>query len=207
MVEVAVEFDTTIAEVVAFRVGAVVFGIVVALVAGTKVSVALDGGAGITTPRLLSKARSGDTHSETRGNSALNTFCEAETALNGGGSTGSARLKARSQEMDTLASTKASGPSLMGSWRRCKVLFVNGGTDGAVGAGGAVVLVPLPQFAAILLESFASRRGSSKVAETSAFSWSRNSKPTGMEGLNARPSTISTSVILTVTGKGVSLVS
>jgi hypothetical protein len=57
----------------------------------------------------------------------------------------------------------------------------------------------------MLLDSFASRLGMLIDTVTSAFSRSVNSKPIGMEGLNARPSDISASVTLMLIGSGVSV--
>lgn len=151
-------------------------------------------------PDELSKAVSGDLHSETRGNSALKMFRATPTELKGGGRIGIEALKLTSQEMETLASTKAIGPSWIRSGDDCVVLF-------AYGADGLVALSPLAQFSAMLVESFASRRGRSKVAVTSADNWPRKSKPTGMVGLKARPRVTSTSVMLTVTGRAVRVVS
>ena len=151
-------FDITAEEVVEFSTG-----VAVAFISGIADKDVLDGGAGMMTPEALSNALSGETHSETRGKFALNIFCAALIALNGGGSTGSERSNPISQEMETLASTRARGPSLIRSLRKCVVLFAYGG------AGGAVALLLLPQFSAMLLESFASRRGSSREAVTSAF--------------------------------------
>lgn len=127
-------------------------------------------------------------------------FCATPTWLNGGGRIGMETSKLRSQEMETLASTKAMGPSWIRSGDNCVVLF-------APGADGSVELLPLAQFSAMLVESFASRRGRSKTVVTSADNWPRKSKPTGMAGLKARPRVTSTSVMLTVTGRGVRVVS
>ena len=87
----AVVLDTNVEEVVRFSIG-----VAVAFISGIVDKDVVDGGAGIMTPEALSNALSGDTHSETRGKFALNMFCEALTALNGGGRIGSERSKPRS---------------------------------------------------------------------------------------------------------------
>lgn len=106
-------------------------------------------------------------------------------------------LRARSMERETLASTKATGPRARRSADGVTVLL-DGGWD---------ELLLLPQFCAMLPDSFASRRGRFIVAVTSAFNWLKNWNPIGIDGLNARPSRSSALVMLTLTGSGVSAVS
>lgn len=125
--------------------------------------VALLSGGGITTPKESLKALSDGVHSVINGKTASNTFCHALTELKGGGSSGNLRSKPTSHEMETLASTKASGPRVMGPFDRSVVVFEKG-------VPGAVTSLASPQFSGVSVVSFASKRGRSRLAVTSAFS-------------------------------------
>lgn len=145
-------------------------------------------------------------HSLTSSSCALKMFFSTLTALNGGGRIGIETSRAMSHETETLAWTRAIGPRLRGGLGNCLAVWFL--TDIAAAAGGAETpLRPLLQFPATLLESLASRRGSSKLVVTSALIWLKKLKPIGIAGLNARPRMISTSVRFTFTGSGVRLVS
>jgi hypothetical protein len=136
------------------------------------------------------------THAVTSGKTVENIFASTPTSLNGGGRSGKLSPTLASIVREIFASTRTRGPSARRSPETCLVWF-------AYGADGKVALLLLPQFAAAFVESLASRRGRFIETETSAVSLSRNSKPTGMVGLKARPRRISTSVMLAVKGSGV----
>jgi hypothetical protein len=130
---------------------------------GAADGVSLTTGGRATTPVALSKAFSGDAQDDNKGKTAVKMFCSIPIALNGGGSSGKETSRAMSIERETFASTKARGPNLMSSGDSSAVWFANG-------ASGTVALLLSPQFSAILLDSFASRRGKFKEGVTSAFS-------------------------------------
>lgn len=115
---VAVVSTTGVPELVVLNTG-----VAVALVIGMADVVSLPIGGGITKPDELSKAPSGDVHSEIKGKTALKTFCDTLTELKGDGSSGSPTSNPTSHEMDTLASTRASGPRVIGSFDRSVVVF------------------------------------------------------------------------------------
>ena len=148
-------------------------------------------------PLALLKADDGAAHPLINGKTVVKRFFATLNAFRPGGRIGMLTSRARSIERETLASTKAMGPRARRSADSAVILFAN----------GAVELLLLPQFCAMLLDSFASRRGRFIVAVTSAFNWLRNWKPIGIEGLNARPSRSSALVTLTLMGSGVSAVS
>lgn len=161
-----VEFDTGLAVVSTTGVPELVVlnaGTAVAFIMGIADVVSLPIGGGMTKPEELSKALSGEVHSEIKGNIALKTFCDTLTELKGDGSNGSPTSNPTSHEMETLASTKASGPRVMGSFDRSVVVFEKA-------RPGAVTLLAPPQFSGVAVVSFASRRGRSRLAVTSAFS-------------------------------------
>jgi hypothetical protein len=141
-----------------------------------------------------SKVLPASTHSVTSGKTVEKMFASRFTSLKGGGRRGTVRPKPTSMVMDTLASTRAREPSARTSPAAGVVVFAY---------GAPVELFLFPQSAAAFVDSLALRRGRFTETNTSAWSLSRNSKPTGMVGLNARPSKISTSVTLTLKGSGV----
>jgi hypothetical protein len=153
---------------------------------------------GLMTFVLDLNASSGDTHDFTRGRTAEKMFAETPTPWKAGGSNGRVTSRATSTVTETFASTSTSGPRLISSFDSSRVSLV-------YGAWGIVALLLLPQLSAMLVDSFASKRGKFIDKVTSAFSLSVNSKPMGIEGLNARPSVMSASVTLTLIGSGVSV--
>lgn len=154
-----------------------------------------DVGAG-TMPVIDLNASSGLTQAVTKGIPVEKRFAVWPIAWKAGGKNGSSRSTAASIVTEMLASTRTRGPRS----KRLSVLLV---VEFAKGAVGAVEL--LPQFAAASVERRASRRGRPMEMTTSALSLSVNSKPMGMEGLKASPSRMSTSVTLTLNGRGVNV--
>jgi hypothetical protein len=136
------------------------------------------------------------THAVTSGKTVEKMFASMPTSLNGGGRSGKLSPTLASMVREMFASTRTRGPRARRSPATWLVWFANG-------AEGSVELLLLPQFAAGFVVSLASRRGRFIETETSALSLSRNSKPTGIVGLKARPSRISRSVMLAVKGSGV----
>jgi hypothetical protein len=166
-------------------------------------SIAPDGsGVAVALPPVLTviggKDFAASTHAVTRGKTVEKMFASRLTSPKGGGKSGRFSPNPTSTVTDTLASTSTSGPRARRSVLIPVVVF-------RYGALGVVALLLLPQLATAFVDSFASRRGRFIDTKTSAFSLSKNSNPTGIVGLNASPSSMSTSVMFTLKGNGVSL--
>jgi hypothetical protein len=128
------------------------------------------------------------THSVTNGNVLEKMFASTPTSLSGGGNNGICSPILASADTVIFAETRTRGPRAA---RPVVVWF----------APGAVLFAP--QFAATLVESFASNLGKFSVTAASAVSLSRKSKPTVTTGLKARPSAMSMFVMLTLKGRRV----
>jgi hypothetical protein len=151
-----------------------------------------------TVPVTVARASPALTHAVTRGKPIEKIFASTPTSLNGGGRSGRLSPMPTSTVTDMFASTSMRGPMAARLPETSVVLFV-------YGAVGIVELLLFPQFATALVDSLASRRGRFMETKASALSLSLNSKPTGIVGLKARPSRMSTSVMFTLNGSGVSV--
>ena len=184
--------STIAVETVLLDTGAVPFDVTLAASQTVVVAVMLYGAdilpivaimVGMMSPALAHAVMSGK---------AVEKSC-ASTAMSprGGGRRGRLIPRPSSRVRDILAEMSVRGPRFTTA-STSVVEFLNG--------------APSPHSAPASVDNLASKRGRFTETTTSAFSWSLNSKPMGMVGLNARPSWMSTSVTSTVKGSGLMVV-